>query len=156
MEIATGLLALTVFLSPGMAQRSISCSSDNGKRRYCDVDTRGGVSLVRQRSDTACEEGYSWGYDRKGIWVDHGCRAEFAVDAGYGAPPPPIERLTLTCASNNGKRYYCPADTSRGVRMFHQLSSTRCSEGYSWGFDRNGIWVDHGCRAEFRLHEGMR
>jgi hypothetical protein len=154
-----GLLVIAaVAAPPALAQRSISCSSDNGKRHYCDVDTRGGVSMVHRRSDAACEEGYSWDYDRRGIWVDHGCRAEFVVNSSeYGAPPPvATERLTLTCASEDGKRHYCPADTLRGVRMFHQRSSARCTEGYSWGFDRSGVWVDHGCRAEFRLGAGMR
>ena len=152
-----GVLVAIAMCSPlGIAQRTVSCASDNGKRHYCDMDTRGGVSMIRQRSDTACEEGYSWGYDRRGIWVDHGCRAEFSIDADYGAPPPVTERLTLTCSSENGKRNYCSADTRRGVRMFHQISSARCTEGYSWGFDRHGVWVDHGCRAEFRLREGMR
>jgi hypothetical protein len=154
-----GLLVIAgVTALPALAQRSISCSSDNGKRHYCDVDTRGGVSMVHQRSDAVCEEGYSWGYDRRGIWVDHSCRAEFVVNSSeYGAPPTVApERLTLTCASDNGKRHFCPADTLRGVRMFHQRSSARCTEGYSWGFDRSGIWVDHGCRAEFRLGAGMR
>lgn len=154
-----GLLVIAAVAAPAsLAQRSISCSSDNGKRHYCDVDTRGGVSMVHQRSDAACEEGYSWDYDRRGIWVDHGCRAEFVVNSSeYGAPPPvAAERLTLACASDDGKRHYCPADTSRGVRMFHQRSSARCTEGYSWGFDRSGVWVDHGCRADFRLHAGMR
>jgi hypothetical protein len=154
-----GVLAIAAITAPpALAQRSISCSSDNGKRHYCDVDTRGGVSMVHQRSDAACEEGYSWGYDRRGIWVDHGCRADFAVNSSeYGAPPSaPAERLTLTCASDDGKRHYCSADTLRGVRMFHQRSGARCTEGYSWGFDRAGIWVDHGCRAEFRLGAGIR
>jgi hypothetical protein len=49
-------------------------------RHYCQADTRsGGVRLVKQRSDSACRQGYSWGYDRSGIWVDHGCRADFQV-----------------------------------------------------------------------------
>lgn len=155
--MAAGVFAVMAMATqPGMAQRSVACSSDNGKRHYCDVDTRGGVSMVRQRSDAACEEGYSWGYDRRGIWVDHGCRADFSIDADYGAPPPVSERLTLACSSDDGKRHYCPADTRRGVRMYHQVSSARCTEGYSWGFDRHGVWVDHGCRADFRLHEGIR
>jgi Protein of unknown function (DUF3011) len=151
---AIAIAAMTV--RPATAQRSITCASQDGKRHYCDVETRGGVSMVRQRSDAACEEGYSWGYDRRGIWVDHGCRAEFAVNADYGAPPPAIERLTLSCSSADGKRHYCPADTRNGVRIFHQMSSAHCTEGYSWGFDRHGVWVDHGCRADFRLQEGMR
>jgi hypothetical protein len=156
-----GVLAIAaITAAPAGAQRSISCSSDNGKRHYCEVDTRGGVSMVRQRSDTECQEGYSWDYDRRGIWVDHGCRADFVVNSSeYGVPqskPASGERLTLTCASEDGKRHSCPADTRRGVRMFHQRSSARCTEGDSWGFDRTGVWVDHGCRADFRLHEGIR
>ncbi len=157
--VLAGILAFAAITAqPAVAQRSISCSSDNGKRHYCDVDTRGGVSMVHQRSDTACQEGYSWDYDRRGIWVDHGCRADFTVNSSeYGAPPPvATERLTLTCGSEDGRRHYCPADTLRGVRMFRQQSHARCTEGYSWGFDRSGIWVDHGCRADFRLHAGIR
>jgi hypothetical protein len=49
-------------------------------RHYCSADTRGGVTLVKQRSDSACRQGYSWGYDRRGIWVDHGCRADFQLN----------------------------------------------------------------------------
>lgn len=154
--IAGVLFVMAMGLQRGMAQRAVACSSDNGKRHYCDVDTRGGVTMVRQHSDAACEEGYSWGYDRRGVWVDHGCRADFSIDADYGAPPPVSERLTLACSSDDGKRHYCAADTRRGVRMYHQMSHARCTEGYSWGFDRHGVWVDHGCRADFRLHEGMK
>jgi Protein of unknown function (DUF3011) len=62
--------------------RMVSCSSDDGRRRYCEADTRGGVRLVRQRSDVACERGNSWGFDDRGIWVDRGCRADFALEDG--------------------------------------------------------------------------
>jgi Protein of unknown function (DUF3011) len=152
----SGLIAVIAMAPrPGMAQHSISCSSDDGKRHYCTVDTRGGVSMKRQRSDAGCEEGFSWGYDRRGIWVDHGCRADFVVNAGYGGEPPESEggRLTITCSSDDGKRHSCPADTRGGVRMFNQRSKARCTEGSSWGYDRSGVWVDHGCRADFRLRQ---
>jgi hypothetical protein len=65
--------------------RIVSCSSDDGRRRYCDAETRAGVRLVRQRSSVACEKDYSWGFDDRGIWVDRGCRADFALDAGPGS-----------------------------------------------------------------------
>lgn len=55
------------------------CESTNGYRQVCEVDTRGGVRLVRQFGGAACREGSSWGFDRRGIWVDRGCRAEFEV-----------------------------------------------------------------------------
>jgi len=57
----------------------ISCSSDSGQRMYCDADTRGGVQLVRRLGRAGCQQGTSWGYDRRGIWVDRGCSAEFEV-----------------------------------------------------------------------------
>ena len=151
---ASGLIALLAMgPRPAMAQHSISCSSDDGKRHYCAVDTRGGVSMTRQRSDATCEEGFSWSYDRQGIWVDHGCRADFVVNSGYGGEPSTFGdgRLTITCSSDDGKRHSCPADTRHGVRIFNQRSKARCTEGFSWGYTRSGVWVDHGCRAEFRL-----
>jgi hypothetical protein len=33
--------------------------------------------------------------------------------------------------------------------MTRQLGDVRCIEGENWGRDRDGIWVDRGCRAEF-------
>lgn len=57
----------------------LTCSSDDRRRHYCDADTRGGVRLLRQRSDAECRRDYSWGYDQRGIWVDRGCRADFEV-----------------------------------------------------------------------------
>jgi hypothetical protein len=37
------------------------------------------VQLLRTLSDSACIEGRTWGWDRNGVWVDRGCRAEFSV-----------------------------------------------------------------------------
>jgi len=60
--------------------RRIRCVSDDGRKNYCDVDTQGAqVKLVRQEGMQPCEEGSTWGYDRRGIWVDRGCRGEFLV-----------------------------------------------------------------------------
>lgn len=57
----------------------IRCSSDDGRRNYCAADTRDGVRMVRQISGSACRQGETWGFDRRGIWVDRGCRAEFEI-----------------------------------------------------------------------------
>ena len=67
--------ALLVF-SPRSSAQTISCSSDDGHRHYCPADTRGEVRVVKQNSDSPCQQGYSWGSDDRGIWVDHGCRAD--------------------------------------------------------------------------------
>jgi hypothetical protein len=164
MQMRTCAVALLSFIAlagfttrPAAAQQSITCSSDNMKRNYCRADTRGGVRMVRQRSDAQCRQGYSWGYDRGGIWVDRGCRADFVIGGyppgpGYGpglGPGRPPAGQTITCSSDDMRRHYCAADTRGGVRMVRQRSDARCQQGYSWGYDRRGIWVDHGCRADF-------
>lgn len=150
----------------------ITCASDDGNRHYCAADTRYGVRLVNQRSGTPCRQGYSWGYDRRGIWVDRGCRADFIVriangpgpgyPSGPGYPPgrpgypsgpggPPSGGGVITCSSDNGGRNYCSVNTRNGVRLVRQRSDAPCRQGYSWGFDQRGIWVDRGCRADFAL-----
>jgi hypothetical protein len=62
---------------------TINCSSDNGQRQYCKADTHRGVRLIRQTSGFDCRQA-SWGYDAGGIWVDHGCHAEFDLSGGAG------------------------------------------------------------------------
>jgi hypothetical protein len=151
-SLATIALLLGMTPLPGWAQQTITCSSDDGGRHNCPVDTRGGVQMTNQRSGAACTQGYSWGYDRTGIWVDHGCRADFVVNTGYGAGGGGGQ--TITCSSDDGGRHTCPVDTRGGVQMTNQRSGSACKQGYSWGYDRNGIWVDHGCRADFTINTG--
>jgi len=128
---------------------TIACSSDNGQRNYCNVDTRRGVRLVRQLSGSACQEGATWGYDARGIWVDRGCRAEFDLSGRVSNNSGNYNSGAITCSSDNGQRNYCSADTAGGVRLVRQLSGASCQEGATWGYDARGIWVDRGCRAEF-------
>jgi Protein of unknown function (DUF3011) len=153
---ALNIVALTAVAAPAAKAQTITCSSDNGRRNYCPADTRGGVRLVQQRSSARCSQGVSWGFDARGIWVDRGCRAVFAINPGRpGAPPggtggrPPAQ--TISCSSNDGKRNYCPIDTRAGVQLIRQRSDARCTQNYSWGYDRRGIWVDRGCRADFAV-----
>jgi hypothetical protein len=58
---------------------------------------------------------------------------------------------TITCESKKNSYESCPVDTSGGVRLSQQLSSQGCWQNDTWGFDRNRIWVDRGCRAEFQV-----
>jgi hypothetical protein len=57
----------------------VTCASNDNRRSFCEADTRGGVTLLRQHGDRQCREGSTWGYDRRGIWVDRGCRADFEI-----------------------------------------------------------------------------
>lgn len=56
---------------------------------------------------------------------------------------------TIRCESNGGNYKVCSVDTRGGVRLSRQLSSQGCWQNDTWGYDRNRIWVDRGCRAEF-------
>jgi hypothetical protein len=67
---------------PSFASQTIQCKSDNYRYRYCRVNTDNQVRLERQRSRTDCRQGYSWDYDRYGVWVNHGCDADFRVGRG--------------------------------------------------------------------------
>jgi Protein of unknown function (DUF3011) len=61
------------------------------------------------------------------------------------------ESFVVRCESIRGRDNYCPIDTSGGVFIQVQLSSTDCIEGETWGSDRGGIWVRSGCRADFEV-----
>jgi hypothetical protein len=147
-----GLAAILFFHSAAFSQNVLTCSSNNGKRNYCRVDTSRGVRMTRQVSGSPCNLGSTWGFDQDGIWVDRGCRAEFQV-GGYarGGYPGGSVGNVITCSSNDGRRKYCNADTRAGVRMTRQLSKPPCDQNRTWGYDRSGIWVDRGCRAEFMV-----
>jgi Protein of unknown function VcgC/VcgE (DUF2780)/Protein of unknown function (DUF3011) len=58
---------------------------------------------------------------------------------------------TIVCSSDDMNRHSCPADTRGGVQLSRQISGSPCTQNSTWGFDKNSIWVDKGCRAEFQL-----
>jgi hypothetical protein len=130
-------------------QGSLYCASDDMHRNLCPADTRGGVQLLRQRSEAACVFNQAWGYDDRGIWVDRGCRADFQIGAarwsGWG------QTFTIYCSSEDMERNFCPTDTHHGVRLARQRSETDCLFGRTWGYTPRGIWVDHGCRGDFEI-----
>ena len=65
---------------------------------------------------------------------------------GYG---PPQQRII--CSSNNGKRNWCDVGGRRDIRLNKQISGSPCVQNDTWGIDNRGLWVDRGCRAEFRV-----
>jgi hypothetical protein len=143
--------AAAAFQGYNQGGQAITCSSNDGKRHYCGIDTSRGVQLSRQISGSACIQGQTWGYDRRGVWVDRGCRAEFfAGGRGMGGRPNRRQGQIVTCSSNDGRRNYCSIN-GRDVVMRRQISGSACIQGQTWGSDRRGLWVDRGCRAEFEV-----
>jgi hypothetical protein len=71
----------------GRDEKYLRCESGAfGRYRECSADTENRVVLVRELSRNKCRQWNTWGYDRRGVWVDKGCRAEFRVgkDGGGG------------------------------------------------------------------------
>ncbi|GAB2493134.1 DUF3011 domain-containing protein [Arenimonas alkanexedens] len=148
------------------APRVVSCNSDGYRERFCSVDTRGGVRLVQQVSNSRgpCIEGSTWGYDRRGIWVSNGCRARFELGGsyagrpgegrpGYGRPGYQQDPQIVRCESVRNRRAFCQVPgriTSVDIRR--RLSDADCTYRRDWGFSQRGIWVDRGCRADFIVH----
>jgi hypothetical protein len=152
-------------ISPAQAQsgRTIRCESTNGHFNRCAVPWND-AELARQESKGACIRGQSWGVDRQGLWVDRGCRGQFVEarrgwsdrggrhgdDRGGWRPGRGWDRqIRLQCDSNKKRYQMCEVGRRGHVQLVNQMSDTRCTEGYSWGWNRAGVWVNHGCRAQF-------
>lgn len=65
-----------------------------------------------------------------------------------------LPRELVRCESDDGRTRQCLMDTQGGVQLVRQLSDAACTEGQTWGFSRNGIWVTQGCRADFAVGQG--
>lgn len=65
-------------------------------------------------------------------------------------------RGELRCESNRGRTAFCPAPVQGNVVLTKQLSHAPCRYGDTWTFDRGGISVRDGCRAEFRFDTRRR
>jgi len=131
----------------------VLCESHDRRVVRCGVDTRGGVRLVRRESKAACVQGRTWGHDRRGIWVSNGCRARFEVAGAYVPPGRSRGGDIVVCESIRERRNFCRIPGgARQVQLVRQLSKASCRQNGTWGFQRGGIWVDRGCRAEFRVY----
>ncbi len=138
----------------------IKCESWQFRPARCNAPTRGGVQLQRVIAGD-CREGQTWGWDRNGIWVNGGCRAEFILagggfgygggqNGGYGGGYGGAG-VIITCDSWNYQPARCAAAVRGGV-IIDRVQGGNCVEGQTWGWDRSGIWVEGGCRARFRVY----
>lgn len=148
----------------------IRCESKRGRDNYCTADTSGGVTLLRTRSDAPCVKDQSWGFDKTGIWVREGCRADFDVPRAYssgrgysaqrgygryyhdGGSAGDTEAIRVVCESRGKSRVVCPIDGVKNADLVREFSRERCRFMNTWGFDARSIWVDQGCRAEFLVN----
>jgi hypothetical protein len=166
-SILATIACFIIAASSPAAADIVSCTSYNGQRAACRADTRNGVAMTEQSSWKPCMKGTTWDVqDNNNIWVDQGCRANFTTGVAPRGYADEHERghehgqenaraqyvaQTITCGSYSNERTNCPLENRGDVRMTRQLSWVPCVQNTTWGFDSRGIWVDHGCRAEFSI-----
>ena len=146
----------------------VACDSKNGERVHCDADASKGAALLQQRSKTTCVRGRDWDVDASGVWVDHGCRADFKlgeatvpahnaaatpVAAKAAKPSASAPRGLIVCESWQSRWAHCDADVTQSIRLMRQRNNNdaTCIRSQTWGTDATGIWVASGCRAEFQV-----
>ena len=137
--------------NPGPGHQ-IACNSSNFQQQFCPSNRRiVRAWLVEQRSRAACVQGRSWGFQERGIWVTSGCSGLFAVEERGGRPvPPPVTRVV--CESRGFQQAFCPVrPLIARAWLDQQRSQSPCIEGQTWGFQRNGIWVNEGCSGVFAV-----
>lgn len=111
----TFLMTTLLWLLSNMAyaaEENVRCESSNSQYRHCPISTNGkDVRIAKQLSSTRCIINDTWGYDSRGVWVDKGCRAVFAIagtsrDDSRIAPNVPSrvgDNETFSLRSDNGK-----------------------------------------------------
>ena len=127
----------------------VRCESFSNRRTYCNIDTSGGVRLVRELDGSrGCSRGNSWGLEGGRLWVANYCRGLFERGSGGGGGSGSINRID--CEAFGSGRRYCTFNTSSGVRLVRELDGSRgCERGETWGTEPGRIWVSNNCRGRF-------
>ena len=165
MLLVTAVAAATLPALPAAAQyggggyppsRAVRCESFNYRPARCAVDLgRVADVQVQQVLGGRCVQGDTWSWDRGGIQVSGGCRANFQVNfpaypgpggGGYPGGPGPVGGIEC----NSWKyQYQTCALPGNGRPQLVRVIAGNCIEGQTWGGRRGEVWVDKGCRGVF-------
>lgn len=101
------IAATLVGVKPAHAQTTTVCQSIDYQPATCSLDTRGGVVLDKEYSNSICAG--NWGYEDGFVWVENGCRARFraAGNFGFGRERSQPDLREDFCPS------YCPEEGDR-------------------------------------------
>jgi hypothetical protein len=135
---------------------TLVCASKGGQSETCRTPFPIARAEVDKRySDTRCDEGRNWGYNARQVWVTDGCRARFRLypeRSGGGWSGRPRGRL-VRCESGGDKPRTCRVgDRIDRADLQRQLSDAPCEYGKTWGIQGDSIWVNRGCRGDFRVY----
>lgn len=130
----------------GGSGQNFRCESIKGRYNECRKPYNAPVFLVRNLSETRCTENRNWGQRGNTVWVNGGCRAEFATrgggwSGGWG--------YNITCSSVNGRYNTCAWNRGYGTPQLLERIAGRCAYATDWGYNSNSVWVKNGCSARF-------
>src|SRR6185295_4863186 len=114
----TVVLSLLAFLGTLSAPRllaqtsTVRCESRGMSQETCPIPSNARVELARTLSQEACREGHNWGVGTSFIWVNGGCRAEFAVTTtGY-------EQGQGNASANRNQLRACRSEADRRLAAY--------------------------------------
>jgi hypothetical protein len=142
-------------VAPPVDTRTMRCESANHQHRICRTPWQGHSRLLRQLSSASspCVEGTTWQSQQNQVFVDRGCRAEFApINGGPGVVPP--NHAPVRCQSTTSRNQQCATPWTGRSRLVRQLTSAKCIEGASWGTQPGQVWTSRGCGGDFLPDDG--
>jgi len=129
---ATALVAVAFMACPASAQQVRSSAT--------------GYATIQDSRDDAYREGYRDGARSDGDSSDSYRHDGQRSDHGRY----PGDNL-VRCESIDNRRAYCGTNGARSVALMNRISDASCIKNRTWGYNGRNIWVDRGCRAEFRM-----
>ena len=100
---------------------------------------------AREDRDRVNDYGYDYGYQNR-IYSRYDTYRDNYWRSSYNQPE------LIRCESVDGRLRTCGTGVDGRVELYRQLSDERCRFRMNWGYDSRGIWVDRGCRADFRVY----
>ena len=136
--------------------KQLDCKSEKFQRKTCSVKgTVKALWLLRQKSDTPCVEGTSFGFFDDHVWVDNGCSARFEVIYATQSKSRwwnDVSRTRISCKSGRYEPNTCSVGGPiRSLTLRQQKSHSRCVLGVSYGYEGEWVWVSDGCEAAFEV-----
>ncbi len=128
----------------------MQCDS-NGYRQYCNADTQGRVVLLRERSPAGTRPSGSRLGLRQRRHRRQGPLRRIPATGATTVRRGPACRFGVKATATAELRY-CVMRIRRTVSLIREMSTGNpCQQGRALGLLNNGgIWVDKGCRGEFR------
>jgi hypothetical protein len=142
--------SLRLASAPVARSAQSDCTREASSRGWTVVDTRN----MRQAGD-----GWTMDItvrDRRGRTAEGSCFVETRTGdvtlfgLGWGDEPTG-DSVEFKCASVDSKYRECQLPIDGRVELVKKLSDASCKTDKDWGKRGDRVWVNHGCRAKFRV-----